>query len=79
MSFPCKFCGTILFPQSGNRIKYFEDDARTIPHICSGPKLNQKSIPDKKLLALTITRVSKLEKQLFVIQKQLGIFMENEV
>jgi len=78
LSFPCKFCGTILFPQSGDRIKYFEDDARTIPHICSGPKINQKSVSDKKLLALTITRVSKLEKQLLIIQKQLGISMEDE-
>jgi len=77
MSFPCKFCGTMLFPSTCGRMKFFEDDARTIFHDCFVLKNNYKLSSDQKLLARTITRVSKLEKQLSVILKQLGIPMEN--
>jgi hypothetical protein len=76
LSFPCRFCDTLLFPQSGKKTKYFEDDARTIFHFCPGSKTNHRTVFDKKLLAQTITRVSKLEKQLSVTQKQLDILLE---
>ena len=79
MSFPCKFCGTMLFPSTCGRMKLFEDDARTIFHDCFVLKNNYKLSSDQKLLARTITRVSQLEKQMSIMQKQLDIHMEDAV
>jgi hypothetical protein len=79
MSFPCKFCGILLFPSSSGKKIFFEDDARTIFHDCSILKNNQKLNFNCKLLASTITRVSKLEKQMSIIQKRFDIFEGNAV
>jgi len=79
MSFPCKFCGMLLFPSSSGKKIFFEDDARVIFHDCSILKNNHKFNFNGKLLASTITRVSKLEKQISILQKRFDIFEGNAV